>query len=275
MYDQDKKKPLKDLFKSFIDNPDQNGDGLVTRLQSNKEQWVQDRDKFVARGWRQNIAFYGGNHYVRENWNSSTQYRVKLRENHLNNTLNRILSIVTQNIPIVRVFPETSSYQDVIDAENCEQYLKYFWRTKDIVNKLMQFEKYALIFGNAFMYTRYNPDMGGKIVLGSEVTESGEKIVTEYQGDIEVKVLDPFKVIVRPGLESWSDHYDVSIQRTVSKEYIKEKFGDIDCESAMILNPYTNEMRYDDDSLVINEYYHKPTPWFEEGLYACWVGKKL
>lgn len=275
MSDQEKRKPIRDLYKAFMENPDHGKEALVCRLQNLKESWVADRDKTMAKQWRMNVAFYSGNHYIRDNGSGGTQYRVKVKENHINNTLSRILSIVTQNIPIVRVFPETSSYQDVQDSENCESYLKFFWRTKGIEKKLMALEKYALIFGNAFAYTRYNPDQGGQIVLGSEVTENGDKIVTEYRGDIETQILDPFKVIVRPGIESWCDHYDVIIQSIVSKEFIADKFGIKALDNAMVLNPYSGEMRYDEDSVILNEYYHKPTPWFEDGMYASWVGKEL
>lgn len=275
MHDQDKKRPIKDIYKKFIENPDLNKDILVSRLQSLKEAWVSDRDKLVTKQWRQNVSFYSGNHYVREFNQPQTQYRVKLRENHLNNTLSRILAIVTQNIPIVRLFPESSNYQDVHDAENCEAYLKYFWRTKSIEKKLLTLEKYALIFGNAFTYTRYNPDLGGQIVLGSEVLDGGEKLVTEYRGDIESLILDPFKIVVRPGIEHWCDHYDAIVQTVVSKEWVQEKFGCKELDSAQVLNPYSGEMRIDEDSVILNEYYHKPTSWFDEGLYCSWVGKNL
>ena len=272
---KEKKEPIQDLFRRYLENPEQGNDALVSRLNMMKDHWISERDKVNQRIWRNNVLFYSGNHYVRDVYNAGNQYRVRLRENHVNNVMNRLLSIVVQNLPIVRVFPASDQSCDVQNAETTEAYLKYFWRTKKIEKQLEKFVKFTLIFGNSFIYKCWNPDLGGKLVLDEQESVSGDKEISTFRGDIELNVDDPFKVAVRPGIEDWENHYDVIRSVPVSRAMIEAKHGEVAAESAVTFNSYTNEMRVDDDSIIMNSYWHKPTSWFEEGMYVAWVGKKI
>lgn len=272
---KEKNNPIRDLYLKAIESPELNSEKLISRIQSYKEFWVRERDTYQARIWRNSVQFYSGNHYIRDVYNTGNQYKVRVRENHLNNIMNRLLSIVVQNLPIVRVFPASDSSQDISDAENTESYLKYYWRVKKLETLFSRYVKYSLIFGNAFMYRYYDPDAGGKIVLDSDDGTNGSKQVESYSGDIELYVDDPFKVAVRPGIENWSDMFDVIRSIPVSRSMLESKYGEIDTDGAVMYNSATGETRQDDDLVTINSYYHKPTPWFEEGMYVCWVGKKL
>lgn len=271
----EKKGSIRDLAAKYFENPELNGDKLVAKLQSMKETWVGERDKTNARIWRNSVAFYAGNHYVRDLYNTSNAYRVRVRENHINNIMNRLLSVVVQNMPIVRCFPATDSAQDVQDAQNTEAYGKYFWRIKRLESQLSKYVRYSLIFGNAFSWRGWNPDLGGKMVLNPDETETGEKEIESYRGDIEFHIDDPFKVAVRPGIDEWLDHYDILRSVPVSRAMLEGKFGEIEADPAVVLNSQTGDYRIDEDNIVLNHYYHKPTPWFEEGLYVAWAGKKI
>jgi hypothetical protein len=272
---KEKKEPIQDLFLQAIKNPEQYSDKLVARLNSMKEQWVNERDKVNQRVWRNNLQFYSGNHYIRDTYNGGNSYRVRLRENHINNVMARLLSIIVQNLPIIRVFPETDQACDATNADNTEAYLKYFWRTKKLQKILQRYVKQTLIFGNAFLYHTWNPDLGDEVLLDAFESDSGKAEIQTYEGDIEVAVDDPFKVAVRPGIDDWEDHYDVIRSVTASRAMIESKYGPIEAESAVVYSSYLNETRVDDDSVVINHYWHKPTPWFPSGMYASWCGKKI
>lgn len=271
----EKRLPIQDAFRAYMKDPEMNADKLIEKLQNLKDLWCQERDKANQRIWRNNVMFYSGNHYVRDVSNAGSQYRVKLRENHVNNIINRMLSILVQNMPIVRVFPSSDSSQDLQDAENTEMYGKFWWRTKKFEKQLMKFVKYSLIFGNAFIYRQWNPDLGGKIVLGAEDTDSGEREISEYRGDIETFIDDPFKIAVRPGIEDFDDMYDVIRSIPVSRSMIEQKYGSIEADPVTTYNSFTGELRQDEDSAMMNTYFHKPTPWFQEGCMIQWAGKKL
>lgn len=266
---------MRDCFLKYLENPSGENDKLIQKVSALKNAWIEDRDRINAKTWRNNVMFYSGNHYARENNSSSNIYRVRLKENHLNNTVSRLLSIVVQNMPIVRAFPASDNSTDVDDAKNTEMYMKYFWRTKRLDDKFAKFVKYALIFGDAFIYRTWNPDLGGKMVLGGDEVEGGEKKVSMYRGDPEVFVDDPFKVAVRPGIEDFNDMYDIIRSVPVSKSMLEEKYGEIEAEPVTTYSSFSGKMKQDEDNVILHSYFHKPTSWFEEGCLVQWVGNKI
>lgn len=272
---EEKRQSIRDAYTKYKENPELNGDKLIACLESYRQSWHGER-KTQERLWRQTAAFYGGDHYVRDPGSSSAPtYRVKLRENHVNNSLNRMLSIFVQNLPVPRVFPNTINYEDVQNAENSEAYVKYFHRKSKMEQKYIKAIKYAAIFGNGFLFRQYDPDKGGKVVLDTTESESGEKELHEYRGEIAVMVDDPFRINVRPGIDEMDDMYDFMRSIPTSRDALESKYGPIEAEPANAYNAYTGSVRQDDERIMQHHYYHKPTPWFEEGLYVCWAGKKL
>lgn len=273
---EDKKYSIKDEFANFMASNGEDTDGLVGALNKYRDLWLAERRNRHDRMWRESIAFYSGNQNIRDMGTSSNAYRVRVRENHTNNVITRMLSIFAQNMPVTRVFPNSSDREDAMNAENTELYSKYFWRTQKLEQRFTKFIKYSLIMGNAFMIDNFDPDAGGKILLSSSETESGDEEIKEYRGECRVEVADPLKILIRPGIEEMDDMYDYIYSVPVSKAMLEGQYGcPIDGDVYSGLNVYTGDIRKDDELILQHHYYHKPTPWFEEGLYACWTGKKL
>jgi hypothetical protein len=276
---EEKRDSIRDAFSNYM-KAAASGDAaiqeskLIGCLNKFKDNWTDERKKHHDNKWVDNIAFYAGDHDARMG-NSQSNYRVRVRENHTNNIINRLLSIIVQNLPITRVFPNTTASDDVRNAETAEMWAKYLWRTKKLEMKWMKFVKYALIMGNGFFIRRWDPDLGGKLVLSESETNSGSDEVTTYRGDVRADIADPFKLAFRPGIDEMDDHYDCIHSEPVSRASIEDKYGSIDAKGISAMNAYTGETRQDDEMIMINHYYHKPTPWFEEGMYACWAGSKL
>lgn len=273
---EEKKGSIRDAFAAFLKDPDLKKQDLVCALEKIKTDWHSLRKLYHDRVWRDSVAFYSGNHYIRDIQTSNTAYRVRVRENHINNVMARLLSIVSQNLPIVRVFPSTDEHDDVDNAQNTEKYGKYFWRTKKLEQQFVKYIKYGIIFGNGFFYRQWDPDLGGKMELGASETKSGDEETRLYQGDISTDVVDPFKTLFRPGIEEMDDMYDFVISFPVNKSMLEKKFGsNIDADPAKALNAYSGETRIDDELVLQHHYYHAPKNWFEEGMYASWCGKTL
>jgi hypothetical protein len=276
---QEKKKSIRDAYRKYMKAAASGGvtaddnTQLLKCLNDYLEGWRQER-KPNEQQWRLNAQFYAGNHYVRDS-GGGAGYRVRLRENHTNNALNRMLSIFIQNLPVTRVFPASISSDDLQNAENTEAFIRYFHRTKKMDLKWVKFIKYACIFGNGFMFRGFDPDAGGKILLDASETKSGDPEVREYRGDVKVEVDDPYRWNFRPGIDELDDHYDAIRSVPASREAIEAEHGEIDADSAKAFNAYSGTIRDDSDRVIVHHYYHKPTPWFEEGMYACWVGKRL
>lgn len=272
--DEGKRKSIKDAWAKYKQDPENNEQDLVKCLQDYRDRWKTERSQGYEKTWRANAAFYSGNHYVRMN-KSNNSYRVRLRENHTNPTVTRILSIVAQNLPVTRVFSNSTSAEDAHNAETTELYGKYYWRTKKLETTFLSWIKHTLIFGSSFMFTEWDQNAGDKIILNADETESGDKEVVEYKGDIKVCVDNPMRILVRPGLEEFDDLYDFIRDVPANRWEMEEKYGEIKADPVSAYNVHTGEIRKDVDTILISHYYHKPTPWFEEGLYACWVGGKL
>lgn len=266
---------IKDAYKKFKENPDTNKGELLVCLNKYKDTWHSERQTNLERTWRQNIAFYSGNHYVRDPVANKNSYKVKLRENHTNNIIQRLVSIIVQNLPVTRVFSNSSNYQDQSDAENTEMYGKYYWRKHRLEQTLIKFIRYTCIFGNGFIFPMYDPDLGGEMNINPDEAPDGVGGAKYYHGDVTLKVLDPFKCIFRPGLDEINDMYDFIYQEPASKADLEAKYGKINAEPAKAYNAYSRTIREDGDMIVVNHYYHQPTSSFEEGIYVCWAADQI
>lgn len=264
---------IKDAFYKYLDNPDLEQDKLLSILEKTRQQWLQLRQNEHDNLWRQNISFYSGNHYVRDTGRNANQYRVKLRENHTNNVINRMVSIFVQNLPVTRIFPASTDYEDEQKAETTELYAKYFWRTKKMEQQFTKLLKYTAITGNGFIFRQYDPYAGGRIQM--DESEIGEQKIDVFHGDVKIDVDDPFRIVVRPGIDELDDMHDIIRSIPANKQEIEAIYGEVDSEPATSLNAYNGQLRTDDDILMVHHYYHKPTHWFEEGMYVCWAGKKI
>jgi hypothetical protein len=265
---------IRDEFAKYLKNPELHADKLIACLEKDRQAWQQLRQQDHDQKWRQNVSFYSGQHYVRDTGRSTNQYRVKLRENHTNNVINRMVSIFVQNMPITRVFPRSDEYNDIQDAETCEAYMKYFWRTKMLEQKYAKLVKYSAIFGNAFTFRQYDPYAGGRMQLSASET-GGDPEVRQWRGDIRVDVDDPMRINVRPGIEDMEDMFDFFRSVPSNKADLEATYGELDTQPVTALNAYNGSLRTDDDITMVHHYYHKPTHWFEKGMYVSYCGKKI
>lgn len=270
-----KKDKIRDLFFKYMKDPDANKDDLLALLEKQRQGWLQVRQNEHDQRWRQNAAFYAGNHYIRDTGRNANQYRVKLRENHTNNIIQRMVSLFVQNMPIVRVFPASSSLQDKNDADSCEAYVKYAWRIHKVEQKFMKNLRYACIFGNGFIHRSYDPYAGGELHLDAAETRTGDDEIRRFRGDAKIEVDDPFRIVPRPGLEELDEMFDIYRSVPSNKQELEAMYGDIESIPVTAMNAYNGTLRTDDDLTLVHHYYHKPTHWFPEGMYVCYAGKKI
>ncbi len=261
---------IKDAWLKLINDKDDSE--LLKCVQNYKDQWLKDRQVSQDGKWRQSRLFYTGDHFVRSgSLLEGSQYRVRVKENHINNTVQRIQSIFVQNMPIVRVFPNTSDYKDQQDAETSEAYLKMYARKNELAIKYASLVKLGCMFGNGFLYRYYDPEATGTMTFDSQQNVN----VVKYTGDIKTKVESPLRYCFRPGIFEMKDHYDYIRFEPAVKADLESVYGEINSEPFKVFNSITGTTRVDDDLIVKNEYWHKPTSWFPEGLYVCWAGNKI
>jgi len=76
----EKRKSIRDAYAKWKENPDLNGDVLLKALEHYREAWTAERRRTQDTQVRHNIAFFAGNHYVRDASAGSSAYKVRLRE---------------------------------------------------------------------------------------------------------------------------------------------------------------------------------------------------
>jgi len=273
-----KKQDLKSLVDQKLKDPDSCSDESIVKLvEELRLDWLKSRQqKGHDRQWLTNIKFYAGDHYVRQNSKGSGGgYKVRLKENHVNNIVQRFVSIVLQSMPIVRVFPVGADWTDRQNAEKTEEFGKYYWRTQKVEKKIKRLIQHAGIFGDGFIHAAWNPDVGDYVHLDAEETDTGKKGEGYWQGETELSNDQPFSILPRPGYEDMDDLPDVIRQKPCSKADLETRYGPIEAESVKFGTTSQSSVREDSNMVMKNEYYHKPTSWWPEGAYICWAGNKL
>lgn len=272
---------LRDLVTAKLKNKDENtfDDQILKKVEEMKGDWLKIRqEKKNDQQWVTNLKFYSGDHYIRQNRRGyDSNYRVRLRENHINNIVQRIVSIVTQNLPIPRVFAAGDDWNDRQNAQLTEDYAKYYWRKHKLETFLGKWIKHSCIFGDGFIYGGWNPDAGNMVMIDPEESDDGKLGYARWSGDVELELDQPFAIIPRPGYDndSFDKMPDFIRSKPASRDDLESKHGDLEAQSVRYGTSSTSGVREDKDMVMKNEYWHKPTPWWPEGCYICWVGKKL
>jgi len=272
-----KQETLRSLVEKKIAKPDSVNDSEILKFVENmRTDWLDVRRKQkYDEQWAINAAFYAGDHYSRQrNRSQNSSYRVRLKENHINNIIQRIVSIVMQNMPITKVFPASEDWTDRKNAEYTEDYAKYFWRKKKIEQLVSRWIKSACIFGNSFIHGSWNPDIGDRVDLTPEETGDGKTKQSNWSGDIDLEVDQPMSFIPRPAYEEFDRLPDYIRSKPASRADLESKYGPLKSDGVKFIGG-ANYYRVENDMVMKNEYFHKPSSWWEEGCYICWVGDKI
>jgi len=275
--EEQQKETLRDLVEKKLKNPDSVNDSeILKHVENMRTDWLDVRKKQKHdEQWAINAAFYAGDHYVRQRNNSANSgYRVRIKENHINNIVQRIVSIVMQNGPITKVFPSSEDWSDRKNAEYTEDYIKYFWRKNKIEQLVGRWIKTTCIFGNSFIHGAWNPDLGEQVDLTSEETGDGKARKSSWSGDIDLEVDQPMSFIPRPGYEEFDRLPDYIRSKPASRADLESKYGPLKSDGVKFMGG-SNYYRVENDMVMKNEYIHKPTSWWEGGVYICWVGDKI
>lgn len=270
-----KGKGIREAFVKF--EKDVDSSDLIACLNSKRDSWFEHRKLEHDKRWIENLRFYKGDHYNEAVSRLQQSYRVRVKENHMNNIASRILSIIVQHMPIPRVFASSDDWVDADKAEATEIYSKYFWRKKKLEKLFTKLVKNSIVFGPAFIHTYFDPNAGGVMALDSNESESGEQEEAVYRGDIDLCVDTPFNYLVPPGYEEWDDMPEYIRISNVSREFIENKYGMsvADQQSLKIWDATRGEIMQSDSHVLLSEYFFPPCDMFEKGIYAAWVGGKL
>lgn len=198
-----------------------------------------------------------------------------------------IASKAMKGRPMLEAIPSTTDEDDILAAKVGDQFLKAEWSQQRMDLSRLEAYMWAGSIGNAFMHEFYNPKLG-PINMGVHI------------GQIQTKVVNPFKITVEPyrnRIEDcrWSkttellpidqvleDFGELYQQRTgqkleISRESLSSKgLGDSLVDSYLsALNITEQNSQQESEFCEVTYIYHLPCAWYPQGMYAILADKKV
>ena len=218
----------------------------------------------LERQWYLNIANYLGQQYLQ--WNPVTKslflprqprHRVRATVNRLMPMVRRIIASTVRQRPQWTVSPATGELNDRITAGLATDYLRYYWTTHGMNDKLIDLLTWRSTTGNVFVRVFWDAFKGDKIAAEPE-DFSGEKARSKEEkkkakkagedylrtmglagpedakaskkigvaiGDVDVEICSPFEIDPDPDATRWEDVSHLIHTKARSISYVKDRYG--------------------------------------------------
>lgn len=257
--------------------------------QNNEQRFVEEivgfvKDEFLRRQkerisferqWELNMKFLSGNQYCKIDgrgeigeddlpffWQSKGVF------NHIAPIIESRLARFSRVTPVLSVMPKSNDDDDVQNSIFAERLIKEAFKRTDMADVVNQVTAWSETCGSAF-YKIVWDNLGGRLVG----TVDGENV---YEGEVKVLPVSPFEIFPDSiYTEKMSDLKSLIHARVVSSAEIYEKYkvkligsdvGVYDLtEKSLIKTGSKNNSNVISDSLVVIEYYEKPTETYPKG----------
>jgi hypothetical protein len=213
--------------------------------------------------------------------------------NHLCDFVTQWVSRLTRYRPAVAIYPARAQQEDADDAKIAKSVLDYIWYTNRIDEVLQEVCRHFKIFGEAYLWIRWDPQKGdlapsqieaNKLGMKAPVLDSSGKPVLSLKGDpllidkqlhigdVDYLVDAPWHTFDQPCRSrryiDWSIHWEV-----VDVDYLKAKYPDKaeDIRADLDVNNLYTGYRLDvgrlKNQIVVYELYHRSSEFMEKGRY--------
>jgi hypothetical protein len=162
------------------------------------------------------------------------------------------------------VLPETDTEDDRMGARalsQATQYIKRAYRIDDLFNRA---EKWNMVFSHIYVGTDWN----GKI--GDRKKDEKGKLTNEREGDVEVKLIDPWHILLWPTRNYEKVPFAVQVMDVLHVEEAKKRYNNLNIkpgnESSLFTfsSPFVEEIR--PEEVVIYRSIYKPDEFLEHGV---------
>ena len=225
---------------------------------------------------------------------NTDQRRQKLIVNHLHDITETIVARTTRNSPAPEVTPANSNeIHDRNAAKVVTQILNYLAHINRLNNLDILTKRMSLIGGQAFLDTRWNPELGDIHPAWAEAREdgfvdpeTGEKLqdnnghfLTEDNpvktGEVEVKFKEPWRILL-DAKDKWDDvdySFDIELEdvEKIKKDYPKSSKDVKRLESQKIFDSHKMTFRRLRNETFKIKFYHKKTKYMPEGFEAVFT----
>lgn len=213
--------------------------------------------------------------------------------NHLNDFVTQWVSRLTRYRPAVAIYPGRSSQEDADDAKIAKNVLDYLWYCNNIDQTLQEFVRQFKIFGESYLYIKWNPQKGPVRSDYLQLRQQGMQIPVldskgapvksvkgdplyidkaVHIGDVEYEIDAPWHTFDQPCRNrrdiDWSIHWKI-----VDIEYLRAKYPDKadkirpDLDINHLYSGYRLDLARLKNQIVVYELWHRSSEFLEKGRY--------
>lgn len=223
---------------------------------TSSRRWIFERD------WFGNILYYIGQQWITYQDTNRRWRRKNLPSwvpmpvtNRLASTANTIRSAVAQIIPTFTAVPSQETEKSVLSAQAADKYLDVIMRESGFRGMRRRLASWVTLTGNGFIDTEFDTslDTGLISIPGETCQECGNQIrpneitkdlscpncgsqnlienpdlsIQVPQGRIRVHARSPFEIYVNDSIQELDDQPEVLVVETVSRDSLRQTYGDI------------------------------------------------
>lgn len=249
------------------------------------------------RVYREQIALYKGVHYrsqetrnqdFRRDSGDRSIRNPKVVVNHIYDMVENKTAKMSRFRPSIAVLPNNpDEYHDKVQSKTYKMLVDTRWQEVDIDSYFRDVQRGAYIFGESYVKTYWNPELGdvdpeyNELKNGETVTiktDESNEVKLKYPvkiGDVDYKIMAPDKVFPQLGYDDWRDVEDVTEIEYMNKEVVKalypEKQEFIREQPGYLYDiDAVKEVRNSSD-IIIRTYWHKPSKFLPKGLKIVFV----
>lgn len=195
-----------------------------------------------------------------------------LNVNHLRNLVSHIIAIVTGPKVSYNIMATTND----LDAQNSARVGQSIVNHLDATRAISETGRIAfemgLVLGTSYIYTGWS---FGKNLLGADENDK-----PTYAGDLDVRILSPFDVVLSPYKDSFNDQNWVVIRKLVNKFDLANEYPDqaeeiLAAELEADFQHYEPMYAQSNEDIYLYEAFHKETPALPEGRYVKFIKESV
>lgn len=233
--------------------------GKIGEHVRNSDEWMWER----MYGWDASRRFVEGLQYGRRQtdgtWITATPKPgiVRLTINLLLPIYNRLYSMLSVATPHVSARPASPSREDLVKAKSDAALVQYIWDRHKFSDKFKEANQWLITCGNVGLHTYYCKD----------------------EGDIKLKVISPYNLLVQPGAESMKESDWLIVRDYITKAELKRRYPRVKLDELTPVN-FSRENRpylldYSQSSTYKIDRYEVYEFWDRNGTHMITVGDQV
>lgn len=204
---------------------------------------------------------------------------------HIHDLTEVKISQLTRIKPAIEVMPTNNEWGDQASAKVVQAIIKHLWYINNIDYKVQEMHRQARIFGEAFMFIDWDPNLGDLHPLYVEARDAGIELLEGPNGeilnlskplktgDIKFSIELPWRVFLQRKI-SFEDVEYVFRALIIPTDKLKDKYPNADIKKSDDLQIFDIDNLTDkllEDHTLVYEFWHKGTEDLVNGYHALFT----